>query len=290
MPNSYAFLALAVASFLFVSACGGGGASSGASPSPTSPSPATSSPAPSSAWLPQRADTFQWDLRDTPAITTVNASVYDIDLFGNDAAVVTALHQAGRHVVCYIDFGALEPYRPDTSLFPPVVLGKVDAQWGETYLDIRRLDIVGPLMSARLDQCKAKGFDAVEPDLVDTYAAGASVTGFALTANDQLTYNRWIAAQAHSRGLSVALKNDADQATDLVSSFDWALAEDCLAQNWCGKLAPFASANKVIVDVEYTDVTPAATFINVFCPQASRYGLYEILKHRNLDSWLTTCP
>lgn len=39
--------------------------------------------------------------------------------------------------------------------------------------------------------------------------------GFPLTANDQLDYNRFLAYEAHSRNLSVGLKNDLDQ----VSSF-----------------------------------------------------------------------
>ena len=42
-------------------------------------------------------------------------------------------------------------------------------------------------MAARFDLCRQKGFDAVEPDLVDGYI---QTTGFPLTAADQLTYNR----------------------------------------------------------------------------------------------------
>jgi hypothetical protein len=157
-------------------------------------------------------------------------------------------------------------------------------------LDIRRLDILGPLMANRLDQCKSKGFDAVEPDQMETYAAGAAVTGFPLSYSDQITYNQWIADQAHQRGLSVALKNDADQAADLVGKFDWALLEDCYQQGWCQKMAPFLTAGKRVIDVEYTDVTTQPTFANQYCPQAKAQGVYTILKRRNVDPWLATCP
>jgi hypothetical protein len=58
-------------------------------------------------------------------------------------------------------------------------------------------------MAARLDAIKAKGFDAVEPDCIDGYTNN---TGFTLTAQDQLDYNKWIADQCHQRGLSVGLK------------------------------------------------------------------------------------
>ena len=52
-------------------------------------------------------------------------------------------------------------------------------------------------MAARLDMCRDKGFDAVEPDNVDGYR---NHTGFPLTAADQLRYNRLIAKLAHDRG------------------------------------------------------------------------------------------
>ncbi len=72
--------------------------------------------------------------------------------------------------------------------------------------------LLAPLMRARLDLCQAKGFDAVEPDNIDGYQVDGG-TGFPLTAGDQLRYNRWIAAEAHCRGLSIGLKNDSDMRT-----------------------------------------------------------------------------
>jgi hypothetical protein len=276
---------LTFAAALLVS-CGGGGvqASGGASPQSPPTSIATAN------WVPASADTFQWDLADTPADLSAKASVYDIDMFNSDASVVSQLHALGRRAVCYIDMGAWEQYRPDASQFPASVIGKKDPAWNESYLDIRRLDILGPLMSKRLDECKAKGFDAVEPDQIETYAAGAAVTGFSLSYSDQIAYNVWIADQAHQRGLGVALKNDADQAADLVGKFDWALLEDCYQQGWCQKMAPFLAVGKRVIDVEYTDVTTQGTFLSQYCPQAKALGVYAILKHRNVDAWLTTCP
>jgi hypothetical protein len=276
---------LTFAATLLVS-CGGAGAQAAGGASPQS-SPASVAGA---SWAPASADTFQWDLADAPTDLSANASVYDIDMFNNDASVVSQLHALGRRVVCYIDMGAWEQYRPDASQFPASVIGKKDPAWNESYLDIRRLDILGPLMSKRLDQCKAKGFDAVEPDQIETYAAGAAVTGFNLSYSDQIAYNQWIADQAHQRGLGVALKNDADQAADLVGKFDWALLEDCYKEGWCQKMAPFLAAGKRVIDVEYTDVTTQATFLSQYCPQAKAFGAYAILKHRNVDAWLTTCP
>jgi hypothetical protein len=49
----------------------------------------------------------------------------------------------------------------------------------------------------------------------------------------QLDYNIWLANEARARGLSIRLKNDDEQVTDLLPILDWALTEDCFAQGWC---------------------------------------------------------
>ncbi len=58
-------------------------------------------------------------------------------------------------------------------------------------------------MLRRLDLAVTKGCDGVEPDNMDGYA---NDSGFPLTAEDQLTFNRFIANEAHRRGLAVGLK------------------------------------------------------------------------------------
>lgn len=276
---------LALAILMSVAGCGGGTAtarSSGASP-------AVLTTTPSSRWAPSRADTYQWQLNG-PIDTTIAASVYDLDAFDTGTQTVTALHQLGRHVVCYVDTGTYENWRPDAALFEasPAVIGSPDSGWpGEYWLDIRRLDILGPIVEARFDLCKAKGFDAIEPDNIDGYQ---NQTGFPLTATDQLTYNRWLAAQAHARGLGIALKNDSGQAAALEPAFDWSLDEDCYVQGWCAALAPFTSVGKAAVAVEYDDVLTAAQFAAGACSAAALGGYQTILKHRLLDAWRQSCP
>ncbi len=86
--------------------------------------------------------------------------------------------------MCYLSAGTYENWRPDAAAFSKQIIGKADEGWtGENWLDIRRIDLLAPILQARLDLCKAKGFDAVEPDNVDGYQ---NETGFPLTAADQL--------------------------------------------------------------------------------------------------------
>jgi hypothetical protein len=235
-------------------------------------------------WRPAVNTTWQWQL-DTPVDQSYSAQVYDIDMFDNDAGVVAALHTQGRRVICYISVGSWEEWRPDASQFPAAVIGKDYDGWpGEKWLDIRRIDLLAPIMRARLDQCRAKGFDAVEPDNIDGYV---NDTGFPLTYNDQKTYNIWLATEAHARGLSIGLKNDDEQVADLLPYFDWALTEDCFDQGWCDSMTPFITAGKPVFAAEYTDT---GITLGDFCPQAKALKFSAILKNRDLDAWRQTCP
>ena len=135
--------------------------------------------------------------------------MYDVDGADVPRKTVRELHDRGRRAVCYVDVGTWESWRDDAGRFPRAARGKpVDGWPGEYWLDIRRHDI-RPILLDRLRRCRDKGFDGVDPDNVNGYA---NDTGFALTAADQVAFNRWVAARAHELGLAVGLKNDLEQA------------------------------------------------------------------------------
>ena len=231
-------------------------------------------------WHPPLNTSWQWQLT-TPVKQDVKARMFDIDMFDNDASVVASLHQKGRKVVCYISVGTWENWRPDAKKFPKSVLGEDVVGWpGEKWLDIRRIDILGPIMKARMDLCQAKGFDGMEPDNVDGYT---NDSGFPLTYNDQIAYNTFIAKEAHARGLSVGLKNDLDQVRDLLPAFDWALDEQCFQYSECIKLLPFIKADKAVFEVEYSLPT------NKFCPEANSLDFNSMKKHLALGVYRVPC-
>ena len=211
-------------------------------------------------WYPKKGATWQWQLTGT-VNTAVNVGVYDIDMFNNSAAVVAKLHHLGRKVICYVDVGSYESFRPDKAKFPASVLG--------------------PIMKARFTACKNKGFDAVEPDNVDGY--DGNDTGFPLTGADQLRYNSWIARLAHSMGLGVALKNDVSQVPQLVTSFDFELDEQCYEYTECNTLTPFTRAGKAVFEVEYNEA-PAA-----FCPTMRALGFSSMKKDLDLTAARQAC-
>jgi hypothetical protein len=208
--------------------------------------------------------------------------MYDIDLFEPPDAVIQTLHADGRKVVCYFSAGSWENWRPDAADFPAEVRGNNLAGWaGEKWLDVRRLDLLGPIMEARLDLAVSRGCDGVEPDNVDGYA---NRTGFPLTAADQRRYNTWLAERAHERGLSVGLKNDLDQVRALVPLFDWALNEQCFEYDECETLLPFVGEGKAVFGVEYQGSPDS------FCPRAVAYGFSWLKKRFALGPWVIACP
>ncbi|MEW1632482.1 endo alpha-1,4 polygalactosaminidase [Streptomyces sp. NPDC093801] len=267
---------------------GPGPASPGPSSAPPAPSGSPTGPSPSPSgtgdqaagrWKPQPGLAWQWQL-DGRSDPSVDVPVYDIDGFENSAADVARLHRDGRKVICYVNVGAWEDFRPDKDAFPTTLFGKPNGWKGERWLDVRRIDQLRPIMERRFDMCRDKGFDAVEPDLVEAYG---NDTGFPLTAEHQLAYNRMIAEIAHARGLSVGLKNDLPQIPQLEGVFDFAVNEECAQFGECDALSPFIKAGKAVFHVEYKGATSG------FCPEARRLKLSSMLKNPELDTWRKPC-
>lgn len=242
------------------------------------PAPGAKEP-PGDRWQPRPGTAWQWQLSGR-LDTSVDVPVYDIDGFDHSADTVAELHRHGRRVICYLSIGAWEDFRPDAGDFPESVIGRSNGWEGERWLDIRRTDVLEPLMAARLDRCRDKGFDAVEPDNMDGYR---NRTGFPLTAADQLRYNRLVARLAHQRGLAVGLKNDLGQIPQLVDDFDFAVNEQCAQYDECDALTPFIEAGKAVFHVEYTLPTRR------FCAESRRMKLSSLLKRFALDAWRRAC-
>ena len=231
-------------------------------------------------WIPAPGTSWEWQLTG-PIDLSVEADVWDIDMIENDAGVVDELHARGSRVICYISVGTWEEPRPDADRFPGEVLGEpLEDHPDERWLDIRRLDLLGPIMEARLDECRDKGFDGVEFDNVDGYD---NDSGFPLTYEDQLAYNRFLANEAHKRGLSAALKNDLEQIPDLLDFFDFAINEECFQYHECDALLPFIEAGKAVFAVEY-ELAP-----DEFCDQANAMRFSAMRKDPVLDAYREVC-
>jgi hypothetical protein len=245
-----------------------------------------------SCWRPRLRESWQIQLSSVPRAPFLAVQLIETDGFDTSKATVAALHRsrAGRGVVCYIDAGTWENWRPDAKEFPARLLGKKDGGWaGERWLDIAKYrGVLSRIMRARVAMCRRKGFNAVDFDNVDGYT---NDTGFRLTYRDQLAYDVFLANTAHRAGLSAALKNDLAQIPRLLRYFDFAVDEQCFQYAEClssqngGKygLNQFVAAGKAVFDIEYALKTAR------FCPAANRDNFNGLAKKLSLGPWRRPC-
>ena len=178
------FICVVLLSIVLSSACSNGG-SGGSNTTLDSAVP----PVKNGNWYkPSVSATWQWQLAGT-VTTTYPVEIYDIDLFDASLSLIQQLQASGHKVICYFSAGSYENWRTDAGLFDAADLGNTLAGWpGERWLDVRSAN-VHEIMKSRLDLARQKGCDGVEPDNMDGYTNNS---GFSLSANDQLAYNRFI--------------------------------------------------------------------------------------------------
>lgn len=198
-------------------------------------------------WKPKPGTSYEIQLAGTLNLT-YNVAMYDIDLFDTPTATITKLHNRGIKVICYFSAGTYENWRPDKAKYTKAMIGSSLPEWeGEYWVDTTNKDLRA-ILKTRMQLAKTKGCDGVDPDNVD---GAFNDPGFPLTAATQLDFNKFLASTAHSLNLTVGLKNDLDQVKDLVSVFDFAVNEQCVANEECAMLDPFIKANKPVFGIEY---------------------------------------
>jgi hypothetical protein len=205
-------------------------------------------------------------------------AVYDIDGIANPASTVTALHKLKDKVICYIEIGAAGDYYPAGAEGLPVTyyqqlgeahdLGRAVPGYSEYYLKINATSTLRIIEAMIQQQCAAKGFDAVEPDIDDSYTDD---TGFNITENDNIRYDKALGAYAHSLGLAWGQKNgdkDPEFSQEMEPTSDFLLDEECNYYQTCGIVTPpYARAGKLVLNAEYTDDwgTDVAADLREFC-------------------------
>jgi hypothetical protein len=250
-----------LATFLFVLLISSIGAFAGASQASTSRSDrlagcAREGKRQPGRWQPKpTTKPWQWQLQGK-IDTGIRACVYDVDGFETPRRTIGLLHRRGAKVICYLDVGSWESYRPDRNEFPRSVIGRRYQGFpDERWLDVAHFQRFERPLKQRFTMCARKGFDAVEPDNVAGWEP-ENHTGFRITRQDQLRFNRWVARQVHGRGMSVALKNDGRQADRLIGAFDFAIVEQCFQYHECGYYRTFTAHDKAVFETEY-ELAPA---------------------------------
>jgi hypothetical protein len=230
-------------------------------------------PANDVSWQVQLSGTFD---------STVDASLYYVDLDNLMNSEVEALLRGGRYLACYLSAGTYEPWRADAAQFPAVVLGKEVVDYPtERWLDIRS-SVVESLMTSRLDRMKSAGCNSV---VIANVTTNGQDSGFAVTAAEQNNYLVWIGKQIHVRGLGAGLATAEDRLSLVEPYFDWAYAQQCWIESQCNAYTPFVSADKAVLAVEFGDSSTSTEI----CQNVRGSGINLILKSNDLGAGRIAC-
>lgn len=126
-----------------------------------------------------------------------------------------------------------------------------DGEWKEQLLDTstaRKRAALGRIMGEWMAGCARAGFNAVEPDNLDSWSRSER----ALTVHDNLAFAARLIKRAHALGLAIAQKNAAEiSATGKRIGFDFAIAEECQAYSECDSYTRPYGSN--VIEIEYPD-------------------------------------
>jgi endo-alpha-1,4-polygalactosaminidase (GH114 family) len=255
----------------------------------TSASVSTASSAPTtgsgSYWKPSAGTNWQIQLTGAVTDTSPTSEIYDIDLFDNDATSISNLKAANKKVICYFSAGSYEDWRPDAASFQASDKGSAMDGWaGEWWLNTNSAN-VRTIMTARIEQAKTRGCDGVDPDNVDGYD---NTNGVGLTEADAVDYLTFLADAAHSRGLSIGLKNAGGLVAKTLDIMEWQVNEQCVEYGECDLFQPFITAGKPVFHIEYPDGAPNVA-TNVKTKDCAPTGFSSVLKLLALDAWVDSC-
>jgi hypothetical protein len=171
----------------------------------------------------------------------------------------TASPEPGVYSICYVNAFQTQPEQLKwwRAHHPSLLLRRhgrelQDPGWpGEVLLDTssaRRRAGIAKVLGAWVDGCARKGFQAVEPDNLDTWTRSKG----RLTSSDNFALARRLIARAHRAGLAIAQKNAAEKtAAGRRAGFDFAVAESCQVYDECDAYTTAYGAE--VLEVEYAD-------------------------------------
>ncbi|OOQ88776.1 putative endo alpha-1,4 polygalactosaminidase [Penicillium brasilianum] len=246
-------------------------------------------------WQPKTG--VKWQIQLENAVEDIAiADIFDIDLFDNTAAKISEIHKQGAKVICYFSAGTYEDWRTDANKFTDSDFGSALEDWpGERWLNLHSSN-VRKIMQSRLDQAKQKGCDGVDPDNIDAYG---NDNGLDLTEADSIDYLDFLASEAHSRGLSIGLKNGGDIIPSVIEKMQWSVNEQCAQYDECDVYAAFTDVGKPVFHIEYADEIEVNNKLRVravtssqksaACDAKSAENFSTVIKNMELDAWVEYC-
>lgn len=182
-----------------------------------------------------------------------------------DVAIVVrdrlAVPAPGKYNICYVNAFQTQP--GDAAWWktnhPDLLLAKdgtyvIDPNWPDELLfdtstAAKREALLG-IVGGWIDRCAQDGFDAIEPDNLDSWTRSKRI----LEPAHNLAFARLLVMRAHERGLAIAQKNASEYASQGATEigFDFAIVEGC--EVWSECEAYTAAYRDQVYEIEYSDV------------------------------------
>lgn len=197
------------------------------------------------------------------------SSVAIVDRDSSDAAV------SGKYNICYINAFQAQPdaaawwktNHNDLLLKTAAGAYVIDSGWNEIVLDTRtaaKRTALAAIVNGWIDGCKAKGYQAIEPDNLDSWSRS---NGLITTAHN-IAFATLLAEHAHAIGLAIAQKNASEIAYEGKNQigFDFAIAEEC--QRYSGEFGAKECDDYMhyygsqVIEIEYDDNGGLTSFNN----------------------------
>jgi Glycoside-hydrolase family GH114 len=186
---------------------------------------------------------------------------------------------AGKYNVCYVN--AFQTQSEDAAWWranhPDLLLRRdgayvVDEAWNEILLDVStaaKRAALADVVGGWIDGCASAGFDAVEPDNLDSWTRSDGL----LTSADALAYAQLLALRAHADGLAIAQKNASELGLlgKLGAGFDFAIAEECHVYVECGDYTSVYGHE--VYEIEYAENGGEANFIRACRAHGERISI-----------------
>ena len=189
---------------------------------------------------------------------------------------VTAEPAGLGYDLCYVNAFQTQPGESEQWLsdHPELVLHVdgaplEDPDWpDELLLDTstpEKREAIAQILGDQVDTCAEKGFDAVEPDNLDSYIRSHGL----LTEADNLALSTLLVQRAHAAGLAIAQKNTVELGDrGKAAGFDLAVAEDCAVYDECGDYT--AVYGRQVIEIVYDDAPDFEELLETSCADHGR--------------------
>uniref|UniRef100_A0A0W0FP49 alpha-galactosidase n=1 Tax=Moniliophthora roreri TaxID=221103 RepID=A0A0W0FP49_MONRR len=160
----------------------------------------------------------------------------------------------------------------------------IDPDWPDEFLldtstDAKRSEIAA-IVNGWITECQSKGFNAIEPDNLDTFTLSSGL----LTMAGNLAYAKLLADHAHSLGLAFGQKNTGSELGSRGKTqvgFDFALAEECQVFDECDAYTDVYGGN--VLEIEYVNEDLPQNGLQNFRDACAARGSRISIIYRDVD-------